>query len=333
MSRQRPFDTIKGVWGIVFFVVLALAILALFLAQPERPPNISGRPVLTFADDAAAGTLTAMDKGIPVLTYRYGDQLPAGLDGKQVRACYIHPLYSLDGEPLTSDFPADHLHHHGLFWTWPAVVVRGAATQTWHPAEPSLRQHLVRWIERTGVNGAVIRVENAWKLGGRETVVKETVNVIVHLASDVGRVIDVEVILRPVGGPLELRGASEDNKGYGGLCFRGAPLLKDAVMTTDEGVLEADSTGRPFRWADLSTPSLGVAIFVPADHPGYPLTWLVRNSYAGVINPCWPGLAGAVLAPDVPVSLRYRIYVHRGDAAAGRVKEAFEAYLAGRDDF
>jgi hypothetical protein len=333
MTTRRPFGILKSVWAIVFIVVLAIVALGLFLARQERSSFVSSGPVLAFADDAAAGALTVMDKGIAVLDYRYGDQLPAGLDPKRARSCYIHPLYSLDGEPLTADFPADHLHHHGLFWTWPAVVVRGAATQTWHPAEPSLRQHFMRWIECTGVNGAVIRVENAWKLGEAETVVKETVNVSVHLASDVGRSIDVEVVIRPVGGPLELRGASEDNKGYGGLCFRGAPLLKDAVMTTDEGPLEADSTGRPFRWADLSTPSLGVAVFVSPDHPGYPPAWLIRNSYAGVINPCWPGLAGAVLAPDVPVSLRYRVYVHRGDAAAGRVKEAFEAYLAGRDDF
>ena len=334
MTTRRPFDILKSVWAIVFIVVLAIVALGLFLARQERSSFVSSGPVLAFADDSAAGALTVMDKGIPVLDYRYGDQLPAGLDPKQARSCYIHPLYSLDGEPLTADFPADHLHHHGLFWTWPAVVVRGAATQTWHPAEPSLRQHFVKWVKRevTGA-GARLVVENRWKLGEAEDVAEETVSLFIHRASGLGRAIDVEVVIRPVGGPLELRGASEDNKGYGGLCFRGAPLLKDAVMTTDEGVLEADSTGRPFRWADLSTPSLGVAIFVPADHPGYPLTWLVRNSYAGVINPCWPGLAGAVLAPDVPVSLRYRVYVHRGDAAAGRVKEAFEAYLAGRDDF
>jgi hypothetical protein len=34
--------------------------------------------------------------------------------GKYARANYIHPLYGLDGEILTEDFPADHLHHRGL---------------------------------------------------------------------------------------------------------------------------------------------------------------------------------------------------------------------------
>ena len=38
------------------------------------------------------------------------------LDGKYTRANYIHPLYGLDGEVLTEDFPRDHPHHRGVFW-------------------------------------------------------------------------------------------------------------------------------------------------------------------------------------------------------------------------
>jgi len=328
MNDDRPSKSLARVWTVVFVSVLAVVLLLLFVSQAGRDQ----RPALSFADDPLAGTLTVMDGAIPVLTYRYGDRLPAGLDPKQVRSCYIHPLYSPDGEVLTADFPADHLHHHGLFWTWPAVTVRGAETQTWHPAEPPLRQRFVRWIKRdANAAGAVLVVENAWRLGEDEKVVEETVSVTVHPTSGEGRAIDLEVNLRPVGGPLELRGASEENKGYGGLCLRGAPLFKGAALTTDQGLLAEDSTGRPFLWADLSTPDHGVAVFVSPGHPAFPLTWLVRNSYAGVLNPCWPGLTGTTAPPGSSVGLRYRIYVHRGDASAGRVQEAYEAYSAGRD--
>jgi AcrR family transcriptional regulator len=34
------------------------------------------------------------------------------------RSCYIHPLYGLDGEVMTEDFPVDHRHHRGVFWAW-----------------------------------------------------------------------------------------------------------------------------------------------------------------------------------------------------------------------
>jgi hypothetical protein len=302
----------------------------IFLA-PVRTAGADPAP-FRLVEDAAAGTLTVMEGQLPVLTYRFGDQLPPGLDPKQARSCYIHPLYSLEGEILTDDFPADHPHHHGLFWTWPSVRVRGAATQTWHPAEPSLRQHCVRWIpkESNEAGPFVIVFDGVWKLEEKEIVAAETVTLAIHKASRSGRAVDVEIVLRSEGGPLELRGAAEENKGYGGFSFRGAALFKGAALTTDEGRLEEDSVGRPFRWADLSTPERGVAIFVSPDHPDFPVNWLVRTSYAGFLNPSWPGLAGASLTPGKPVSLRYRVYVHRGDVQAGGVRDAYEDFASGR---
>ncbi|MDH4197748.1 MAG: PmoA family protein, partial [Candidatus Aminicenantes bacterium] len=102
----------------------------------------------TFVEDAKGGTVMVLDGQAPVLMYRFGDQLPAGADPKYMRSCYIHPLFGPDGRVLTDDFPADHLHHHGVFWTWPVVRTRGRDTQTWHPATPSLRQHFVRWLKQ-----------------------------------------------------------------------------------------------------------------------------------------------------------------------------------------
>ena len=53
---------------------------------------------------------------------------------------------------------------------------------------------------------------------------------------------------------------------------------------------------------------------------------MIRNSYAGLVNVSWPGLTPVVLKPAEPVTLRYRIYVHRGDAAAAGVEAACAAY-------
>jgi len=295
------------------------------------PAPAAGLSRLALVEDAAAGTLTVRDGASGVLTYRFGDKIPEGADPRYIRSCYIHPLFALDGEVLTADSPRDHLHHHGLFWGWPVVMTRGLKTSTWEPAAPTLRQRFTRWLKREVRDGAArIVVENAWKLGSGEgeVVAVETVTILVHPAGGRSRAIDMELVIRPVGGPLELRGAPEENKGYGGLCLRGAPLFRGAALTTDLGPLEADAVNRRLRWADLSTPALGVAIFVAPGHPGDPVAWLVRNSYAGILNPSWPGLEGAVLAPDKPVTLRYRVFIHRGDAAAGAVKQAYERYLA-----
>lgn len=284
---------------------------------------------MKLIDDSAKGTLSILDGQADILTYCFGDQLRENLDPKHARSCYIHPLFSLDGQVLTDNFPKDHLHHHGVFWTWPVVKTRGQDTQTWHTVTPSLRQHFVRWLKRkVEKSAAMLIVENVWKLDSKEVVAKETVSLHVHPANDVGRAIDLELKIQAIGGPLELHGAPDQNKGYGGLSLRGAPMFKGAVLTTDRGPLKEDSTNVPFRWADLSTEQLGVSIFVSPGHPSFPTTWLIRNSYAGFLNASWPGLRTVVLQPEKPVTLNYRLYIHRGDVRAGRVRQAYEQYLS-----
>lgn len=281
-----------------------------------------------FIEDPDKGTLTVMDGKAEVLTYRYGDQLKEGIDSRYAQSCYIHPLFSLDGQTLTDDFPLDHFHHHGLFWVWPVVRTRGLNTSSWEPKLPRLRQHFVRCQKRQESDGAfLLRVENVWRLDEKETVAKEIVTLNVLPAEKEGRAIDLEIKIEASGGPLELQGIPDQNKGYGGLCFRGSPMFKGAAMATDEGTLKEDAVHTPFRWVDLSTAELGIAIFVSPDHPGFPTKWMVRNSYAGIINASWPGLSSVVLQPGEPVTLRYRIYVHRGDVATGGVKAAYARYL------
>ena len=72
----------------------------------RKAVKYTGR-VLTAVDDYAAQPLNDMLKD---------------LDAKS-RPHYVHPLYGLDGELLTEDFPRDHLHHHGIFWAWHQVYV------------------------------------------------------------------------------------------------------------------------------------------------------------------------------------------------------------------
>lgn len=286
---------------------------------------------MRFVEDPTKGTLTIVGEKDKILSYCFGDQLKPGINAKYTQSCYIHPLYSLDGQELTDDSPSDHLHHRGLFWTWPVIRTRGRNTGSWEPKSPSLRQHFVRWLKREALNDAfILSVENVWKLDEKETVAKEVMTLRVHPSDRLGRAIDLELWIESVGGPLELQGTSDQNKGYGGLCLRGSPMFTGATMTTDEGVLDEDAVNTPYRWADLSTKELGVAVFVSPDHPGFPVHWLIRNSFAGLLNASWPGLKPVVLKPGEPVILRYRIFIHRGDATAGDVKSAYKHYSENR---
>jgi hypothetical protein len=301
-----------------------LATLVIFLSTAAMAQ-------FSFIEDPAEGTLTVRDGKTEVLTYRYGDQLKPEVDPKYMQSCYIHPLFSLDGRVLTDDFPADHFHHHGLFWVWPVVRTRGLSTSTWEPKLPRLRQRFVNWLKREKIEGAfVLSLENVWELDEKEAVAEETVTLRIHRSDRTGRTIDLELMIEAVDEPLELQGTPDQNKGYGGLCFRGAPMFTGAIITTDEGVLKEDAVNTPFRWSDLSSQELGISIFVSPDHPGFPTKWMIRNSYAGIINASWPGLEPVVLKPGEPIILRYRIYLHRGSAEAGKVKAAYRRYLEER---
>ena len=278
-----------------------------------------------WVEDAASGKLTLTDASKPVLTYVFGDQLKPGVPAKYTRSCYVHPLYDLDGKHITDDFPRDHYHHRGVFWTWPRMKARGKSVQTWHPCTPPFRQRFVKWLKREAAGEtATLSVQNEWRLA-EERAGLETVTLVAHPADEAGRAIDVTLTFEPVGGPVELLGASK--KGYGGLCVRLDPTLKRGTMGTDAGPLRRDSTNVPYRWADISAGGRGVAVLVHPSHPNHPPTWLIRNSYAGILNVSWPGVKPFTLKPGEPVTLRYRLYVHRGDVATGAVKQAYAAYV------
>jgi hypothetical protein len=315
VTRARLFGTVGAA------VVLAAIVVACRPTAAPPPPSFS------FKDDSTAEILTLFDGALPVLAFRYGDQLKPGVDPKYIHSDYIHPLYGPDGIVLTDDFPADHFHHHGLFWTWPIIRTRGLKTGTWEPATPPLRQEFVRWLRREAKDGsAALGVESVWRLDGKEVVANETAEFIVYPASAFGRLIDISLTIEAVGGPLEFQGQPDAGKGYGGLCFRGAPEFKGAALTTDKGPQKEDAVNTPYLWADVSSPERGLAIFVAPDHPGFPIPWLIRNGYAGILNPSWPGLSSEMVDAGKSVTLRYRLYVHRGDATTARVADRYIDY-------
>jgi hypothetical protein len=281
---------------------------------------------LRIKDDAAAGALTILDGATtPILSYQYRDTLAPGFDAKHRRSCYIHPLYSLDGQTLTDDFPKDHPHHRGVFWTWPVVKVRDRTTQTWHPQDPPLQQRFVRWKKREADDtGAVIEAENVWLFDDQEDVARETVTIHARPETSSSRTIDVEIKLEAIGGSLTLEGQPEGRKGYGGFCLRAAPWFAGARLLSSDGAEKADLTDKPLLWADLSITTSGVSIFASPDHPASPVRWFARNSYAGFLNPSWPGLTSVTLEPGKPVTLRYGLLVHRGDAAT--VEASYATY-------
>lgn len=261
----------------------------------------------------------------PVLVYNHGMLLKEGVPADRIRSSYVHPLYGMDGEVLTDDFPKDHYHHRGLFWAWPHVKTGGKEYDNW--SLKGAEQRFERWLNRKAQRGsAILAVENGWYAGERK-LMNEQVTLRVHPAETDSRSIDVELVLTPVNEPVTLAGA--EGKSYGGLTLRFGPRT-DTVITTPLGNGKDDLPMTHLPWADLTArfdgaaqPG-GAAIFVPKTHPDFPPMWLTRHY--GVLCLGWPGVEAQTFQSGKPIKLEYRVWVHRGPADAPRLKEAYSAY-------
>ncbi|MGA4645193.1 DUF6807 family protein [Limisphaera sp. 4302-co] len=260
-----------------------------------------------------------------VLVYNHGVIRREGVPDRYARSTYVHPLYGVDGEVLTDDFPADHRHHRGLFWAWPHVRVGDAHHDLW--LLQGIRQQFERWIRReASEREARLEVQNGWYVG-EEKVVDETVRFRVHPVRDGTRAVDVAFEWRVLKGPLTLQGA--EGKSYGGLTLRFAPGTNTAI-TIPAGRISEDLAMTNLPWADLTRlwtaegRTSGAAIFVAPDHPDYPPQWLLRHY--GVLCLGWPGVEPATFEAGQVIRTRYRVWIHRGAVDATRLREAYEAY-------
>ncbi len=301
-----------------FKILLALGLLA-----GQLPGAESG---FRFAD-VTAKSLGLWENDQPVLVYNHGVITSTNAPADRARSSYVHPIYGLDGEVLTEDFPKDHYHHRGLFWSWPHVKVGEQETDLWMLT--GIRHQFERWLGREARSAnAALGVQNGWFIGDRK-VVEETVWLRVSPATAGGRAIDVELTWLPLKEPLTLRGA--EGKSYGGLTLRFAPRTGETIITTPAGRSKADLPIAHLPWADLSAhfaganaPS-GAAIFIPPDHPDYPPEWLTRHY--GVLCVGWPGVKEQTFPPNKPIHVRYRVWIHRGVPDAGKLKQVYAEYV------
>jgi hypothetical protein len=194
---------------------------------------------------------------------------------------------------------------------------------------------------------AWIVTENEWRTADGDKVLDETRTI--HLyAVEGGRLIVVESVLKASTFPITFGDTKEgsfgvrvrtelqaDTKGKGTLQNADGKLGEGASSNKDK----SGCWGLVSNWCDDSGPVDGktVAVAVFAD-PGNPIksAWHARGYGLVAANPFgrskagFPDLAGKTdlvkLAKGDELKLRYGIFLHEGQAKAGKVPEAFEAF-------
>jgi len=263
------------------------------------------------------------------------------LDGKYTRANYIHPLYGLDGQVLTEDFPRDHPHHRGVFWAWHQLWLGDTkigdpwATQDsrWdvYDAKILTPNSRSRALQLGIYWRSPLRTDSA---GKPVPLVKETTTITVHRAENDTRKIDFRIVLLALHDDMRL-GGSEDVKGYGGFSTR-IKLPQDLAFTGTDGPVEPTTLSlEAGPWIDISgklgesDKTSGLAILVHSSNPGYPHRWILRRK-GSCQNAAWPGRDPVPLSRTKPLVLNYRLIIHRGDVKSSDLDKLQAEYNSER---
>ena len=272
----------------------------------------------SFRFEESEQGLELLENGRPVFFYQ---RMPKSLDGRYVCSNYLHPLYSLDGDTLTEEFPADHPHHRGVFWAWHQMYVDGRSVgDGWVMQDIAVEVKDVR----TGIyQSAVLDINAVWKSAlyenngaflGERTVIR------IHPLQQDIRMIDFAITLQALVPGVEIGGA-DDDKGYGGFCIR-IKLPEDiSFISGNQPVTPQRTQIEAGPWMDFSADfgrsgkTSGIAILCHPETPNYPESWILRAEKS-MQNVVYPGRQPVQIPTGKPVTLYYQLVIHRGDAAS-----------------
>jgi len=250
------------------------------------------------------------------------------MDDKYARANYVHPLYNVDGYELTEDFPEDHLHHRGIFWTWHQTIIDGKPIgDAWECKDFSWDVVQYDAVKSNG-NSLRINTKTYWKSplwksdsGEEKPFLEERAIITVHEKVEDYRVIDFEISLLALENNLQIAG-SDDHKGYGGF----SPRIKmpENVKFESEGKEVKPKTEQVAAgpWMNMSGSLAsnnghgGVIMICHPDNPGYPEKWILRSKRS-MQNPVYPGRQPVMVSTKDPTVLKYRLVVYTGKFKQG----------------
>jgi len=255
------------------------------------------------------------ENDLPVLFYRVKPLTTP--DGTHSRANYCHPVYDLDGEIITRDFPEDHLHHRGIFWAWHQVYIGDQLIRDmWDCTDFIWDIHHVNVED--GDNSAALVTQVFWKSSqwneGMDPFAEETVSIRIYKTEKDMRIIDYEIRIKALVDELRI-GGSDDVKGYGGFSTR-IPLPDDLEMTDKNGPVTPDNLAVPAGdWMNFSgtfnSKKSSITVMINPSNPGKSRNWILRKK-GSCQNVAFPGREPISVSMEKPLVLKYRVVIHKG---------------------
>jgi len=256
---------------------------------------------------------------------------PKSKNGEYTRNNYIHPLWGPDGAVLTEDFPDDHLHHRGIFWTWHQVWIGNERIgDPWEIKDFEQEISEVEFISQQDGIG-LLKTEVYWKSdkwqksGVKVPYIKEKTKITVHSKTRNYRKIDFEISLLALETGLRI-GGSEDEKGYSGFSIR-MKLPEDVKFTGPDGTVipkvtavKSDGYINISGSVGLNDNHGGIVMVDHPENPDYPQQWILRAKNS-MQNAAWPGRETVSLSVADPVVLKYSLVIYSGKLSNKRIEK------------
>jgi hypothetical protein len=284
--------------------------------------NTLGLSAQNFSYKKTTEGVQISENNKPVLFYQ---TKPKTVAGQYERMGYVHPLYDLAGNVITEDGPADHLYHRGIFTAWHQVIIDGKrVANSWISEKVAFepgKMQVTKSSKNLILTSAVI-----WKLtdsSNKKNIINEIDRINIFSAKEHYRIIDFNIIIKPLVPNMQLGGA-DDYKGYGGFCLRlklpeNVKFVsgKDEITPTDPPV-----TAGP--WMDFQLDGKGVAVFGYRDEPASEYKWIVRKEKS-MQNVPFPGRKAKDL-PEEGWNLFYRVVIHDNTITSDDIQRLYDEY-------
>lgn len=277
------------------------------------------------------GSIHLNENGKRVFVYQLD---PKSKDGKYARANYLHPVHDPDGVVMTEDFPADHLHHRGIFWAWHQVLLDGKPV-----SDPWVCQNITwskptAFVSRHDAESATLEITREWhvpdpaKTDALLPVMRVGLTVKATPVQNDVRQLDFEIRLRALKKRLTL-GGSDDVKGYGGFSPR-IRLSEDVKFVGQIGPVQPKNIAVDGgAWMNVTRTLEGkkrsVTMLVHPSHPGFPVKWILRAKRS-MQNPQWPGRTPVAISTQEDIVLRYRLLLHNNILDSAAIEAEWKRY-------
>ncbi len=314
---------------------------------------------------AAGGQPVKFSRHGDQIEVRIGDQVfGTYYFGANAPKPYFYPLRSAQGTILTRGYPMvknipgedhDHPHHRAMYFAHGDIN----GVDFWGEGKPGKAQQTAKGVYyrtseelphgrtefrkleemQDGANSGTLRAHFALVGPDGKPLGSETQEYTFR-GDDATRAIDCAfTITADQGFPLKMGDTKE-----GTFAIRVVKALEEPqakMLNANGAVGEANIWGKRANWVDYSGTvggeKVGIAIFDNPKNIKHPTYWHARGYGLFAVNPFGehdfyndPKRDGSVtIQPGQSLTLRYRVYIHHGDAAEAKVAEAYEHYSEG----